>query len=87
MNSIWKFELEVTDEQLIEIPAGSLLLDVQVQHGTPCLWARVEPEAEKVKRRIFTHGTGHPVPETTGDYIGSYQLQGGAFVGHVFEAV
>ncbi|TNF09438.1 MAG: hypothetical protein EP323_00270 [Gammaproteobacteria bacterium] len=86
MDSIWKFELEVIDEQLIKMPAGSLTLDVQVQNGKPCLWARVNPKIEKVKRRIITHGTGHQVPETTGDYIGSYQLQGGALVFHVFEA-
>jgi len=86
LNSIWKFELKVADEQLVEMPAGSLLLDVQVQNGVPCVWARVDPEQPKVQRKLITHGTGHPVPDTTGDHVGSYQLQGGSLVFHVFEA-
>lgn len=86
MDAIWKYELEVTYQQLIEMPAGAETLCVQLQHGTPCLWARVDPGAEKIKRRIITHGTGHPVPDTTGDYIGTYQMQGGALVFHVFES-
>lgn len=86
MRSIWKFEIEVTDDQLIEMPAWAEILAVQTQNGRPCLWARVDPEATKMKRRILTHGTGHQVPSTTGDYIGTYQVQGGALVFHVFEA-
>ena len=87
MNSIWKYELKVADEQLVEMPAGSLLLDVQVQNGVPCVWARVDPQQPKVKRKLVTYGTGHPVPDTTGDHVGSYQLQGGALIFHVFTVI
>lgn len=86
-DTIWKFELETNDEQYIEVPAGAVMLDVQIQNGTPCLWVRLDPEAEKYKRRIVTHGTGHRVPTTTTLYIGSYQLQDGALVFHVFEGL
>lgn len=85
MDSIWKFQLEVTDEQLIEMPVDAEILDVQTQNGIPCLWARVDPTAEKIKRSIITHGTGHVVPETTGIYLGSYQMEEGMLVCHVFE--
>lgn len=85
--SIWKYELNVTDEQLIEIPTGAEILAVQVQHSVPCLWARVDPNATKVKRRILTHGTGHTLSAITGVYIDSYQLNGGDLVFHVFEEI
>jgi len=86
MNSIWKYPLQVTDEQTIDVPEGSEALSVQVQNGTPCLWVRVDPAALKVPRKIITHGTGHHVPATTGRYIGTYQIEGGALVFHVFDA-
>ena len=85
MKSIWKFALKVIDEQLIEMPVDAEILDIQVQNGTPCLWARIDPKADKVNRFIITHGTGHNVPETTGKHIGSYQIEGGSLVFHVFE--
>jgi len=47
MNSIWKYPLQVTDAQTIDVPEGSEALSVQVQNGTPCLWARVDPAAAK----------------------------------------
>jgi hypothetical protein len=86
MNKIWKYELQVTEFQQIEMPLDAELLDVQVQHGAPCLWARVNPCAPMVNRVLVTHGTGHDVAESTGEHVGSYQLQGGALVFHVFEA-
>ena len=86
MNSIWKYPLRIADEQTIDFPEGAEVLAVQVQKGAPCLWVRVDPAAPKTPRKIITHGTGHPVPETTGRYIGTYQIEGGALVFHVFEA-
>lgn len=85
MKTIWKFPLEVVDEQLVDMPEGSEILAVQVQLGVPCLWAAVTPDAAKVKRCIATYGTGHPMKSRAADqYVGSYQLQGGALVFHVY---
>ena len=85
MKTIWKFELEVIDRQLIEMPFGAEILDIQIQQGKPCLWARVDPQAEKEKRLIITHGTGHPVSSNTGQHIGSYQMLADHLVFHVFD--
>lgn len=84
--TIWKFSLEVADRQVIRLPEGAGVLDVQNQHERPCLWALVDPEAEAVERVFYTFGTGHEVKTRGIKYVGSYQLSGGAFVGHVFEA-
>jgi len=84
MKTIWKFPLQVTDEQYVEMPMFTQVPDVQVQDGIPCLWALVDPAYQKSPKKIITHGTGHDVPVTTGNYIATYQLSSG-LVFHVFE--
>lgn len=86
MKSIWKFRLQVADEQIIEMPSNAVVLTVQIQQGAPCLWAMVDRDAPKAVRKFITHGTGHDVSEAAGQYIGSYQLHNGGLVFHVFEA-
>lgn len=85
MKTIWKFRLEVTDEQEVEAPIGMTPLSVQIQRGEPYLWALVSPEASTVMHTVHIHGTGHPVAERYADhFVGTFQQLGGAFVGHVF---
>lgn len=85
MKRIFKFPLQITDIQKIRMPKDSSLLTVQVQKGTPCLWALVDTDKEAVERLIGIIGTGHPVPENVLRYIGTFQVLEGTFVGHVFE--
>lgn len=91
MRTVFKYELEVTDEQWVEWPEFTTPLCVQVQHGKPCIWADVETEQVPGKRLIVIKGIGHPVRKDGGDedgssleYLGTFQLHDGAFVGHVF---
>lgn len=84
METIWKYELEVIDTQEIFIPNGFEVLAIKTQHGKPCLWARVDPERSKLNAEIRIHGTGHDVPETTGKYLGTFQIHDGELVFHVF---
>jgi hypothetical protein len=59
---IWKYDLEITDEQSFKMPKDAELLTVQLQYGVPMLWAVVNPFAPgRPYRTIFIHGTGHPV--------------------------
>lgn len=88
--TIWKFELENTDEQKVEMPVGSEILTVQTQNETPCLWALVDPSADKETRYLEVFGTGNPLPYCTDldrIYISTYQLKGGSLVFHVFEYI
>lgn len=83
---IWKYPLTVMNEQTLILPPGAQLLTVQVQDERPCLWALVDERApSRQMRHLAIYGTGHPLPENPGTYIGTFQLRGGAFVGHVFE--
>ena len=84
---IWKWTLQVTDNQKIQMPLGAKILSVQVQHGAPQVWAMVDETAPQEWRSFATYGTGNPQPDIAeyGRFIGTYQLNGGGLVFHVFE--
>lgn len=86
--TIWKFPLKVVDEQIVETEYPGEALSVQIQSGTPCLWALVDPHSSmgKVKLRVRTFGTGNPIDTAAGigQFVGTYQLEGGSLVFHVF---
>ncbi len=84
---IWKYTLEVTDAQRLKMPRSAKLLCVQIQAGVPTLWALVDPSAGMDWRYLLTIGTGNPMPGGIGEYIGTYQLHGGALVFHIFEGL
>jgi hypothetical protein len=91
MKVIWKFFLEPDAIDGIEMPRGAEILSVGVQHGGPKLWAICDDRAPTAKRRISVVGTGHGMTGrgladvSAAEFIGTFQLQGGALVFHVFD--
>lgn len=83
--AIWKFPIELVDEQTVEMPIGAEILCAQVQRGIICIWAKVKVENKKVGYTIRCFGTGHEHKVIQGRYVGSVQLQQGALVFHIFE--
>lgn len=86
MRTIWKFDLLVQDQTNVEMPDGAEVLSVQPT-STPAvlqLWATVDPDAPKVRRRFEVRGTGHPLG-AVGPHIAT--VQAGMLVWHIFEAV
>lgn len=83
--TIWKYKLTVVNEQMIEMPVDAQILSVQTQSGVPCLWVLCQPDAPTVPVKVVTIGTGHRAEHAEGmRFVGTYQLLGGDFVGHVF---
>ena len=89
MDSIYKYELDVDDEQLLVLPAKAAILTVQVVDEVPYVYAVVDLDTEETEERhILTFGTGHHIEDNLkAHYIGTYQLHGGKLVFHVFEKV
>jgi len=85
MKSIWKFKLD--PECTIDMPKGAQVLSVREQGEDICLWALVDPHAEKEQRRFVGFGTGHDVPGYPMNFIGTAHLHGGSLVFHIFEAI
>lgn len=84
---VWKFPLPVPGPDVfgIELPAGAEVLTVQVQAGRPCIWALVSPSAPPEGRLFRIAGTGHPIAERLGAYVGTFQFEGPGLVFHLFE--
>jgi len=89
MKKIFKYPLEITDTQFVELPLGAEILTTQMQGNQLCLWAIVNtlPEAVKKNRRIEIIGTGNPMPIGDLKYISTFQMLGGGLVFHVFENI
>jgi hypothetical protein len=89
MKSVWKFPLNPIQDFLeIEMPAGARLLTVRTQYSnnTAVLWALVDPEARKVKRRLRLAGTGHPLTDLeSAHWVDTVLLLHDNFVLHVFD--
>lgn len=88
--TIWKYSLNVTDRQSLNMPIGSRLLTVQIQHGQLNLWALVDPKIEdREDRIILKRGTGRPIERHPGllVYISTVQDLGGNSVWHFFEEI
>jgi hypothetical protein len=84
MSEVWKYTLEIEDEQSIAMPEGAELLHVGDQYGKLALWARVIPTGEReVRRVILIRGTGHPI--WSQPYIGTVVTANGSLVWHVFD--
>lgn len=65
---------------------GAEVLCVQVQNGGPQLWAVIEDAEHQDEERVFVlRATGQSFDGSEGRYIGTFQLDGGLFVGHLFE--
>lgn len=84
--TVWKYPLNTTDEQELEIPEINRPLCIHVQGGRPCLWVLVDPDVPILTVRVRIFGTGHPGVTADMDYVGSYLLSGGSLVFHVFMA-
>lgn len=83
MRTIWKFTLP--PDGSVMMPVGAEILCVQTQFAQACIWALVDPDKALIERKFNIIGTGWRMSNSLGKYIGTFQLDGGALVFHVFE--
>lgn len=83
MQVIHKYKLEFRPIQIVKLPLKRVLT-VQLQNGTPCLWALVDTDASEIPLTLRMAGTGtHDGCEFEKmAYISATQY--GAFVLHWF---
>lgn len=87
MQTVWKFPLSTDSATTVPMPKGAEILTLQMQGGSPCIWAKVDPNAEIERRAFRIFGTGHGLPPMKLDYVGTFQVNDGGspLVFHVFE--
>ena len=83
---VFKYAVELSDNPAIEMPVGAEILAFQAQGQTPTVWALADPEPSKVTemRRFRCAGTGHPIHDDLGRFIGTAQMPTG-LVWHLWE--
>ena len=88
MLTIYKYTIPIQDAFQLKLPIMARILCVDTQHELPCLWMMVDTAMPMTIRSFRLYGTGHPIEtkHVSGlDYIGTFQLEQGAFVFHLFE--
>jgi hypothetical protein len=86
VQTIWKYEIAIEDEQVVEMPNRASLLAVATMNSKLLLWALVEPGNPKLPRRILVRGTGHPADGCNKlNHIGTIQVANLGLVWHVFD--
>jgi hypothetical protein len=84
---IHKFPLLLVREQTIEISPGAWILSLQVQGGSPTIWAMVDPNDKKMPRDILMYATGENIDNIYNhEFLGTVQLENG-LVFHYFQRV
>lgn len=91
MLTIYKYVIngEPGEAFRVPMPGNAELLDVQMQHGRPVLWALVDTDQPVGEGcRFVVYGTGAPVnPALSLKYVGTFQVNEGIFVWHLFEVL
>lgn len=85
MMLIFKYQIPMEHEFVLEMPEVIKFLTIQLQNGEPTLWVLVRPDTELKFKQFVIHGTGRLInpPVEKFDYIGTWQRDG--FVWHLFK--
>jgi len=85
--TVYKYPVAGPNFFSLNLPLGAKILTAQVQNGELQLWALVNSKNKTETRLFLLVGTGQSIRESEGElcYIGTFQLEGGAIVYHLFE--
>lgn len=88
MKTIYKYNLEITDRQIVKMPYNSEIISVKNQGNSLCLWAMVETNNEvRPTYEIEIFGTGNPIEKDVfREFIDTCVMPNG-LVWHVFKRI
>lgn len=88
---IWKYQLTIRRDNFLELPEGAIILSVQLQYNSLCLWVMVNPDELKKEQRlvqVFKTNEYMPLNEIAQRlHINTVQMQDKKTVFHVFETI
>lgn len=82
---VWKYPLQIENEQYIALPADCKILRVGVQDNKPVIWVLTHPADLIESVKIYIFATGQIINVEVGEYLGSYEIYGGLEIYHVFK--
>lgn len=85
---VYKFPLQIQDEQTITMPAFPHYLILRWVRGELCLYAVVNPDNSPTEHTFIIVGTGQDIPSDCPlIYLGTVTQRDEVLVWHVFEKV
>ncbi len=88
MKRIYKYNLLVSDSQMVSLPLDSEILSVQMQGDSLMMWCLVDTNKASEQIIINIFGTGNPIDnDFKGLFIDTFQMNGGSLVFHVFKQI
>jgi len=86
MKKIFKYILDITDRQVINIPLPANILSVSEQRDNVVLYSIVEEGMPVIPVEILIVGTGNPILFNIDDYkfVGTVNTMSGKLMWHVF---
>lgn len=82
MKTIYKYPIEITDEQKIQMPLDAKVIHAGLDpNGIPCIWAMASSHLADHSHYVYVRGTGHEISDSR-RHIGSFVE--GPFMWHVF---
>lgn len=85
MQTIQKFKLKMTEEQKLEMPTGSKILDARMAQEEIIISALVDTEKKPIKRIIEIFATGYDLPGGKREYLATIHQSNTSW--HLFERV
>lgn len=84
MKTVYKYQLELVDDQTIKLPVGFEILSIQDQRGKIEMWCLVDDLALKLDFKFKIVGTGHPIHFDKSEWRHYSTVQKGELVWHIF---
>jgi hypothetical protein len=87
MLKVFKYVVPLEDYFSLVLPRGAKILSVLAQGGKAQMWAMVNPANKTEKRNFRLADTGQQINEDIDnlDFIGTFHVVTGNYVGHLFE--
>ena len=87
MDRIYKYDINIVSEQILELPVEARILTVTKQRDTVVLYAIIDDSGSEKERRVIERFvTVHPMADDVPrNYIGTVSQENGYLVWHVFE--
>jgi len=89
MITVYKIPVVLKDTFTWDLPSGAQFLSLQMQDGDPQMWFRVDTRHPDRRLVFGVCGTGQVLPDAVASapFLGTFQMEGGALVLHVFGGI
>lgn len=99
MITVHKYPIRMFELFTILMPAGAEVIHVAMQNDEPFMWVRVDTNMKLRAYNFGVFGTGHDLntnsdphspdynPVALAPHLGSFMMQGGALVFHLFGGI